>query len=79
MIVYTIKPADNGCWAIGCMGYALRGGLQLGPAIKLARDTARSENAESGLETCVEMCAGGSLVRLAHYKKLDTVHRAAFA
>ena len=78
MIVYTIEQAEDG-WGIGCMGRTLQWGLQLGPAIKLARDTARAENVESGLETCVEMRAHGAPMRLAHCQKLDTVCRSAFA
>lgn len=79
MILYTIKQAEDGRWSIGCMGYSLLSGLQLGAAIKLARETARSENAESGLETCVEMHAEGPPVRLAYYKKLDAICGTAFA
>ena len=78
MIIYTIEQAEDG-WGMGCMGHTLRRGLQLGAAINLARDTARAENAESGLETCVEMHVNGAPMRLAHYRKLDTVCRSAFA
>ena len=78
IIVYTIEQAGDG-WGIGCMGHTLQCGLQLGPAIKLARDTACAENVESGLETCVEMRAHGTPMRLAHYQQLDTVCRSVFA
>jgi hypothetical protein len=69
MIIYTLSQNDDDQWSICCMGSALVDGLQLGPAIKQARDAARAEHAGSGLPTCVEMRGAGAVVRLASYQK----------
>ncbi|HEV2679399.1 MAG TPA: hypothetical protein VGV14_02770 [Rhodanobacter sp.] len=43
MIVYTVKQNESGLWRVSYMGVTLADGLYLGPAIKQARDSARTE------------------------------------
>lgn len=67
MVVYTLKQADDGEWSICRMGSALFTQMQLGPAIKLARQAARDERSRCGQPTCVEIRGIGSLIRLGYF------------
>ena len=71
MIVYAVKPNESGLWCIRYMSVTLADGLQLGPAIKQARDAARAEHLESGLATRVEMHGADAIVLLANYQTLQ--------
>ena len=51
------------------MGTALFNQMLLGPAIKLARETARDEHYRNGQPTCVEMRGLGSLMKLASFSQ----------
>jgi hypothetical protein len=73
MIVYTIKQDDDGKWSVRFFGAILVDGLQLGSAIKQARDAARVEHSRSGIPTCVEMRGAGPTVRLANYWKPERI------
>ncbi|KAA0068525.1 hypothetical protein CIW53_16675 [Rhodanobacter sp. T12-5] len=68
MILYTVKPNQFGQWCVLIAGATLTDGLQLGAAIRHARDAARSEHLESGLVTRVEMHGADVIVPLAHYQ-----------
>jgi hypothetical protein len=68
MIVYTVKQSESGLWGVSYMGTTLSDGLQLGAAIRQARDAARTEHFESGLVTRVEMHGTDVIVPLAHYQ-----------
>jgi len=68
MIVYTVKQNESGLWCIRTMSATLADGLQLGAAIRQARDVARTEHLESGLVTRVEMHSADAIVPLAHYQ-----------
>jgi hypothetical protein len=70
MILYTVKQNESGLWCIRYMSVTLADGLQLGPAIKQARDVARAEHLESGLTTRVEMHGAAAIVPLANYQAL---------
>ncbi|MGH8158504.1 MAG: hypothetical protein ACREPQ_10315 [Rhodanobacter sp.] len=71
MIVYTLKQADDGQWGIRRMGALLFTQMQLGAAIKLARESARDEHHRSGQPTCVEMRGLGSLMKLARFPQQE--------
>ncbi|WP_027484704.1 hypothetical protein [Rhodanobacter sp. OR87] len=71
MIVYTVKQNESRLWCVCTMSATLADGLQLGPAIKQARDAARAEHLESGLATRVEMHGAAAIVPLANYQKLQ--------
>ena len=68
MILYTVKPNDSGQWCVQTTATTLADGLQLGAAIRRARDAARTEHLESGLATRVEMHGADAIVPLAHYQ-----------
>jgi hypothetical protein len=65
MVVYTLTQANDGQWSICRMGAPLFTQMQLSPAIKLARESARDEHYRNGQPTFVEMRGLGSLMRLA--------------
>ncbi|SHM46056.1 hypothetical protein SAMN05428972_3651 [Rhodanobacter sp. OK091] len=69
MILYTVKQNESGLWCIRYMSITLADGLQLGPAIKQARNAARAEHLDSGLATRVEMHGADAIVPLANYQK----------
>jgi hypothetical protein len=79
MIVYTVKQNESGLWSVSYMGVALADGLQLGPAIKHARNAARAEHLESGLTTRVEMHDADAIMPLANYQKLQDIWTGATA
>jgi hypothetical protein len=68
MILFTVKPNATGQWCIQSIGATLADGLQLGAAIRQARDAARMEHLQSGLVTRVEMHGTDVIVPLAHYQ-----------
>jgi hypothetical protein len=68
MIVYAVKQNESGLWCVSYAGSTLADGLQLGAAIRQARDAARTEHLESGLVTRVEMHSADAIVPLAHYQ-----------
>ncbi len=68
MITYTLRPTSDGLWSIVRMDAAMFDGLQLGPAIKLAREAARGEHCSRGEPTCVEMRGIDSMMTLANYR-----------
>jgi hypothetical protein len=68
MILYTVKQNGNGLWCVRTMSATLADDLQLGAAIRQARDAARTEHLESGLVTRVEMHGADAIVPLAHYQ-----------
>ncbi|HEV2679790.1 MAG TPA: hypothetical protein VGV14_04765 [Rhodanobacter sp.] len=72
MVVYTLKQADDEQWNICRMGSALFSQMQLGPAIKLAREVARDEHYRNGQTTSVETRELGSLMRLAYFDRATT-------
>ncbi|HEV2679789.1 MAG TPA: hypothetical protein VGV14_04760 [Rhodanobacter sp.] len=72
MVVYTLKQTDDGQWSICRMGTPLFSQMQLGPAIKLAREAARDEHYSNGQTTSVEMRGLGSLMRLAYFDRATT-------
>ncbi len=57
----------------------LADGLQLGAAIRRARDAARTEHLESGLVTRVEMHNADVIVPLAHYQAAQDTWTGAIA
>jgi hypothetical protein len=69
MIVYTVRQNKCGLWSVSCVSVTLADGLQLGPAIKQARNAARTEHLASGLITRVEMHGDAAVVLLASYQK----------
>ena len=68
MMIYTVKQNESGRWSVSYMGVALADGLQLGPAIKQARNAARAEHLKSGLTTRVEMHGADAIVPLANFQ-----------
>jgi hypothetical protein len=70
-IVYTVKQNESGLWSVSSLGVTLADGLQLGPAIKRARNAARAEHVESGLTTRVEMHEADAIMPLANYQVLQ--------
>jgi hypothetical protein len=79
MILYTVKQSESGLWCIRYMGTTLADGLQLGPAIKQARNAARAEHLDSGLATRVEMHGADTIVPLADYRKSQDIWTGAIA
>lgn len=69
MVIYSLRQAPDGTWRICRESATLFSQLQLGPAIQLARETARDEHIRSGRSTCVEMPGPASCIRLAQYAK----------
>ena len=55
MVTILLKPKANGSWSISRCHVTLFSDLQLGLAIKLAREMARDEHLRSGREMRVEM------------------------
>lgn len=55
MIIYCLKQADDGLWAVCRMRATMFQGLQLGPAMKLAREAAREEHLRVGEPTFVDL------------------------
>ncbi|MBQ4853758.1 hypothetical protein IMW82_03570 [Rhodanobacter sp. B2A1Ga4] len=67
MVTISLKQATTGDWCI-CRGrITLFSNLQLGVAIKLAREMARDEHQRLGRQVLVEMPGPTSAVVLARY------------
>ncbi|GLQ87169.1 hypothetical protein [Dyella flagellata] len=67
MVIYSLRQSPDGDWSIRRDSATLFSQLRLGPAIQLARETARDEYNRSGRSTCVEMPGPASNIRLAQY------------
>lgn len=67
MVIISIKPSAAGGWKVCRSHVALFGDLQLGAAIKLARELAREEHQRSSGPVCVEMPGPTSAIVLARY------------
>lgn len=71
MVIYSLIQLPDGEWSIRRESATLFSQLRLGPAIQLARETARDEHNRSGRSTCVEMSGPNSTIRLAQYARPD--------
>ncbi|MGY3038672.1 hypothetical protein ACVWWQ_000259 [Rhodanobacter sp. TND4EL1] len=69
MVTLLLKPLANGAWSICRQQVTLFSDLQLGPAIKLARELARDEHQRLGRDVRVEMPGPVSTVVLANYSR----------
>ncbi len=58
MVIYSLSQASDDTWSIRRAGTTLFSQLRLGPAIQLARETARNEHMRSG--RCSRQQPGGS-------------------
>ncbi|OOG56899.1 hypothetical protein [Rhodanobacter sp. C03] len=67
MVIISIKPSAAGGWKVCRSHVALFGDLQLGAAIKLARELARDEHLRSSESVCVEIPGPTSAIVLARY------------
>jgi hypothetical protein len=67
MVIISLKLSMAGGWKICRSHIALFSDLQLGAAIKLARDVARDEHQRSGRSVRVEMPGLTSTIVLARY------------
>lgn len=67
MVIISIRPSATGGWKVCRSHVALFGDLQLGAAIKLARELARDEHQRSSGPVCVEMPGPTSAIVLARY------------
>lgn len=63
----SLEPSETGSWKVCRTHVALFSDLQLGAAIKLARELARDEHQRSGYRVCVEMPGPASVIVLARY------------
>ena len=68
MIVYSLKQTDDQLWSVCRMGAPMFNGLQLGPAIKLARELAREEHYRAGKPTFVELHGADPVMKLADHR-----------
>ena len=71
MVIISVKPSAAGGWKVCRSHIALFGDLQLGAAIKLARELARDEHRRSSGSVCVEMPGPTSAIVLARYVGID--------
>jgi hypothetical protein len=69
VIIYSLKQTDDQLWSVCRMGAAMFNGLQLGPAIKLAREVAREENYRVGEPTFVELHGVDPAMKLGDYRQ----------
>lgn len=79
MVIYSLKQLPDDSWSIRRESATLFSQLRLGPAIQLARETARDEHHRSGRNTCVEMPGPSSTIRLAQYARPDAPVESAVA
>lgn len=76
MVTILLKPEANGSWSIHRCHITLFSDLQLGLAIKLAREMARDEHLRFGREVRVEMPGPTPSLILASYThELDVSER----
>ncbi|OOG64437.1 hypothetical protein B0E46_07220 [Rhodanobacter sp. B04] len=71
MLTISLKPSGTGGWKICRCHIALFSDLQLGAAIKLARELARDEYRRAGRSVCVEMPGPTLAIVLARYSGSD--------
>jgi hypothetical protein len=67
LVIISLKPSFAGGWSVCRSHIALFGDLQLGAAIKLARELARDEHQRSNRSVSVEMPGPTSTIVLARY------------
>ena len=67
LVIISLKPSVAGGWKVCRSHIALFGDLQLGAAIKLARELARDEHQRSNRPVSVEMPGPTSTIVLARY------------
>lgn len=71
MVTISLRPSTAGCWSISRARITLFSDLQLGPAIKLAREVARDEHLRSLRVILVEMPGPEVMMVLACYGDRD--------
>ena len=71
MVTISLKQSAAGDWRICRCQITLFSDLQLGAAIKLAREMARDEHQRLGRRVCVEMPGPISMIVLARYADDD--------
>ena len=74
MVTISLKQSAAGSWHVCRCQIALFGDLQLGSAIKLAREMARDEHQRLGYQVCVKMPGPSSMIVLACYASSDGAH-----
>jgi hypothetical protein len=67
MVTISLKQTEAGSWNVCRCRITLFSDLQLGAAIKLAREMARDEYQRLGRQVCVEMPGPISAIVLARY------------
>ncbi|HWX66466.1 MAG TPA: hypothetical protein VNZ27_08595 [Rhodanobacter sp.] len=67
MVTISLKQSAAGDWQVCRCRITLFSDLQLGPAIKLAREMARDEHQRLRRQVCVEMPGTVSTIVLARY------------
>jgi uncharacterized membrane protein len=72
MVTISLKQSAAGGWRVCRCQITLFSDLQLGAAIKLAREMARDEHQRLGRRVCVEMPGPMSAIVLARYANDDT-------
>lgn len=71
MVIISLKQSGAGEWRLCRCQITLFSDLQLGAAIKLAREMARDEHQRLGRRVCVEMPGPISMIVLARYADDD--------
>lgn len=71
MVTISLRPSTVGRWSISRAHITLFSDLQLGPAIKLAREVARDEHLRSRRAILVEMPGPEAMIILARYGDRD--------
>ena len=71
MVTISLKQTAAGSWSVCRCRITLFSDLQLGAAIKLAREMARDEYRRLGRQVCVEMPGPMSTIVLARYANGD--------
>jgi hypothetical protein len=74
MVTISLKQSTAGSWHVCRCQIALFSDLQLGPAIRLAREMARDEHHRLGHQVCVKMPGPSSTIVLASYADGDGAH-----
>jgi hypothetical protein len=71
VVTISLKQSAAGSWHVCRCQIVLFRDLQLGPAIRLAREMARDEYQRQGHRVCVKMPGPSSAIVLAHYADDD--------
>jgi hypothetical protein len=71
VVTISLKQSAAGSWHVCRCQTVLFRDLQLGPAIRLAREMARDEHQRLGHRVCVKMPGPSSAIVLAHYANDD--------